>query len=333
MNDEHNSHDQADIARVWAPALKEAGIGVFTAAVILGIFYGLLFRWIHPEFTTFMDRDATKLVATGKDLIPVSVGGYRVQGSSAIIEDFNGDEAILALPRAFQAEDYPFIKVNLRGFTRYSKFKILWRQATDRSKIHALEFNRSGDEVTQIAMVYGGEAYSGLIESIALLFYDGPSLGVENNNGKDIVVENIEFRPFSAYRVAEQVAEDWTNPPSWRNSSINVVKGAHHNAMISPNLLVHLLTIAALSMVLVARRRYRKETKHQSQHSTLVTLICVIFLSWALLEVLRWHWRAEQTADLLERYQGYPLQDRVINNESRCARFTKDCKAELLPYF
>ena len=50
-----------------------------------------------------MDREASRLIAAGKDLIPISVGGSRV-GGSTIIEGFNGDEAILALARSFEAE-------------------------------------------------------------------------------------------------------------------------------------------------------------------------------------------------------------------------------------
>ena len=72
------------------------------------------------------------------------------------------------------AEDYPFIKVNLSGFTRYSKAKILWQ--------------REGETETH-------------------------ALGFENNDNVDIVIDSIEFRPFSAMRVAEQIFEDWTNPP------------------------------------------------------------------------------------------------------------------------
>ena len=192
MNEDRNLRDQADKPRVWAPALREAGVAFLTAAVVLGIFYGFFFRWIHPEFAPFMGRSAATLVAPGKDFIPISVGGYRVDGHSAVVEDFNGDEAILALPRAFEAEDYPFIKVNLKGFTRYSKFKILWRQADNLSKTHALEFNRSGDGTTQIAMVFGGENYRGKIADLALLFYDAPALGISNNNDTDTLNKHFE---------------------------------------------------------------------------------------------------------------------------------------------
>jgi hypothetical protein len=209
---------------IWQPALKEAGWAFLASAMLLAIIYALAFSRIHPEFVPFIGHGAKPLIASGNDLLPVSVGKGRKESGRYLIEDFNGDEAILALPRTFRAEDYPFIKVNLKGFTRYSKAKILWQQVGDPTT-HGLEFNRSGDQVTQIAMVYGGEHYSGPIQSIALLFFDGPALGFENNDHVDITINSIEFRPFSAKFVIEQIVEDWTNPPLWQGYSNNIVRG------------------------------------------------------------------------------------------------------------
>ena len=317
---------------IWKPALKEAAWAFLAAAVLLVIVYALAFKHIHPEFARFMGQDAKPLTATGKDFIPVSVGKGRKAGSQYIIEDFNGDEAILALPRVFRAEDYPFIKVNLSGFTRYSKAKILWQQAGDPTT-HALEFNRSRDEVTQIAMVYGGEAYKGPVDSIALLFYDGPALGFENNNDLDIVMDSIEFRPFSAEHVAEQIFEDWTNPPLWRAYSSNIVRGVHANGMVFPNAVANLLIIAALAVAATVRWAKKLRFAVTSQHRILTTALCLCLYGWAFNDVLRWHWRIEQVIDTDARYATLPLEDRVRNSGVRCARFPDDCKAELLPYF
>ena len=303
------------------------------AGLLLTIVYVLAFRWIHPEFVPFIDQEATKLVAPGKDLIPVSVGGYRVEGKSAIIKDFNGDEAILALPRSFQAEDYPFIKVNLSGFTRYSKLKILWRRADDPSQTYALEFNRSGDEVTQIAMVYGDDNYRGQIADIALLFYDGPALGFENNNDEDISIQSIELRPFSGWGVAEQILEDWTNPPLLQGYSNNIVRGIHAKGMLFPNTVANLLIAGGLLIAFISRLGAKRKRHPLTLQSLLATALCLCLYGWALNDLLRWHWRMEQLADYQARYAGLPLEKRITNNELRCGRFTDDCAAHLLPYF
>ena len=280
-----------------------------------------------------MDRDARKLVVPGKDLIPVSVGAASKTGNQVIMKDFNDDEAVLLLPRAFQAEDYPFIKVNLSGFTRYSKFKIIWRRADDVSQTYALEFNRSGDDVTQIAMVYGGENYRGKIADIVLLFHDGPALGFENNNDVDIVINSIEFLPFSAVRVAEQIFEDWTNPPLWQGYSNNIVRGIHKNGMVFPNAVANLLVLTGLAVAALIRWLRRLKNRPQLNHSLLATALCLCLYGWAFNDVLRWHWRVEQLIDTHERYTGLPLEERIRNNDIRCARFPEDCAAHLLPYF
>ena len=318
---------------IWVPALKEAGVAFVAAALLLIIFYVFAFRWIHPEFVPFMDREATKLIAPGKDLIPVSVGGYRVEGSSAIIDDFNDGEAILALPKSFQAEDYPFIKVNLKGFTRYSKFKILWRRAEDPSQTHALEFNRSGDEATQIAMVYGNENYRGRIADIALLFYDGPALGFENNNEVDITVRSIELRPFSAWRVAEQILEDWINPPLLQGHSNNIVRGIHANGLLLPNAIVNLLIATGLLVTYIRRLVTNLKRRASVPQRLFTTALCLCLYGWGFSDMLRWHWRIEQLLDTHERYTGLALEERIRNNDMRCARFSEDCAAHLLPYF
>ena len=319
--------------RVWRPALTEAARAFIVAALLLIATYTIFFRFFHPEFIPFLDRDAHKLVVPGKDLIPISVGDASKAGNSIIIEDFNKDEAVLLLRRAFEAEDYPFIKVNLSGVTRYSKFKIVWQRADDLTQSHALEFNRSGDEVTQIAMPYGGENYRGRIADIALLFYDGPALGFQNNNNVDIVIRSIEFLPFSATRVAEQIFEDWTNPPLWQGYSNNIVRGIHLNGMIFPNAVANLLVITGLAVAVLMRELRKLKDRPPLTHRLLATALCLCLYGWAFNDVLRWHWRIEQLIDTHERYAGLSLDERIRNNDIRCARYNEDCAAYLLPYF
>ena len=325
--------EEAGTPPAWKPALKEAAWAFLAAALLLIVTYTIFFRSFHPEFIPFIDRDARKLVVTGKDFIPVSGSAASKTEDRIIIEDFNGDEAVLLLPRAFQAEDYPFIKVNLSGFTRYSKFKIIWRRADDIAQTYALEFNRSGDEVTQIAMVYGGEDYRGKIADIALLFYDGPALGFENNNDVDIVIDSIEFLPFSAARVAEQIFEDWTNPPLWPGYSHNFVRGIHSHGLVFPNAVANFIVIAGMAILALTRLFRERFNLAPTLQQPIVTALCLCLYAWAFNDVLRWQWRIEQLIDTHERYAGIPLEERIKNNDIRCARFPQGCAENLLPYF
>ena len=317
---------------IWKPALKEAGWAFAIAAVLISVIYALAFKQIHPEFARFIGRDAAPITANGRDFISVSIGKGKQLGSAYVVEDFNDDEAVLYLPRGFVAEDYPFIKVNLSGFTRYSKAKILW-QRDGETETHALEFNRSGSDVTQIAMVYGGEQYAGRINAIALLFYDGPALGFENNDDVDIVIDSIEFRPFSAMRVAEQIFGDWTNPPLWQGYSNNIVRGIHTNGMVFPNAVANLLVVTGLAIVGLVHFGRKWRAVSPPAHRLLATALCLCLYGWVFNDVLRWHWRIEQLIDTHERYSGLPLEERIRNNDIRCAQFPKDCAAHLLPYF
>ena len=318
---------------IWRSSLKEAAWAFCGAGVLVALTYTLLFSRIHPQFVPFMDRAPQPVVAWGNELIPASVGASRKDGKSTIIENFNGDEAILVLPRAFRAEDYPFIKVNLSGFTRYSKFKILWRQADNPEKTHALEFNRSNDEVTQIAMVYGGDNYRGLISDIALLFYDGPALAFENNNSVDIVIQNIEFLPFSAARVVEQIFEDWTNPPLWRGISNNTVKYVHEASIISTNIVAHILLTTSFMFSLIFRGLTGFGWIHIQPPPLLKTSVLLCLFCFLLADMCRWQWRIEQWQDSRDRYERQALPQNISKNTIRCARDPADCYEELLPYF
>lgn len=277
----------------WGPAFREAGVAFVAAALLLSIFYSVAFRWMHPEFVPFMDREASRLIAAGKDLIPVSVGESRIEGGSTVIQGLNGDEAILALARSFQAEDYPFIKVNLEGLTRHSKFKILWRQADDLSQTHSLELNRSGDEVTQVAMVYGDDNYRGRIVDIALLFYDRPASGSENNGNVDISVHSIELRPFSLTAVTEQILEDWTNPPSLNNSSINTVTGNHRNTTFDLNAAATACFVFGCLLLTMARRKQAHLARATFIERDYFAIFLLALQIWISCEIIRWPWRVE----------------------------------------
>ena len=320
---------------VWSAALKEAGASFLISALVLAAFYGVAFRWIHPDFSSFMDREATPLIASGNNFIPISVGEYEVKGDHAVIKDFNLDEAILALPLAFRAEDYPFIKIKVRGLTRFTDLKILWRLSEDPSVTYAAKLQRSGDEVAQLAMAINNKNYRGEVADIALLFFDRPAAAFENNHDRDVVLLGAELLPFSASRVVEQLWEDWANPPLWSAVSNNIVTGAHQNAMLQPNAIVHAWVIMALCLTSIKRGVLKKFSRRSKklQPPYLATALCVCLLGWLANDIQRWAWRLEQVVDTHTRYEGKNLEQRGLSSDVRCARFPDSCQPADLKNF
>jgi len=149
----------------------------------------------------------------------------------------------------------------------------------------------------------------------------------------DIVIESIEFRPFSAGQVAEQIFEDWTNPPLWQGYSNNIVRGIHANGMVFPNAVANLLIIIGFLLTILARKVRLHRAKNISPVHALAVSLSLCLYGWALHDTSRWLWRAEQILDSHERYATEPSGVRYRNNPIRCARFPADCKADLLPFY
>ncbi len=315
---------------MWWTALKHAALVVAASAIIWIAIYNIWFFQFHPEFQPFRGTAAKPLLIQGSQLQPVVVGGGGVMGDAAVVTDFAGDEAILKTPARFRAEDYPFVKIELEGLTRFSNAFVFWRLAEDPEQIYSLPLNRSGDSVTQVAMVYG-DNYAGLVEELSIGFFDGPAKGFSNNDNVDIHIHSVELRPFSSMRVIEQIWKDWTNPPLWSGRSNNIVRGIHDNGMVFPNLVLNLLVATSALLLLLAH--FGLPAKVRASLSVSRTVLVVIGLCWVMGDLLRWQWRIEQLIDTHERYAGLPLEERIRNNPIRCGRFPEDCRADLLPYF
>lgn len=322
--------DHQSATSFWTAALLGAVRSSLVAAILLALVYAGLFKVIHPEFLPFTAKNAEKIVFSGRHLLRVSEGESRLDGDSIIIEKFAQDESILVLEQGFQAEDYPFIKVNLSGLNEDVKFKIMWRRDSTPAITHSLEFNRSGDSATQIAMVYAGEEYRGAIKDLALLFYVGGTTGAGGNSPTNVTVYTVELRPFSLLHFLEQLIEDVTNPPLWQLSSSNRIKGAHENSIITPNILCLALIIAGC---IVARVTTRSSTGAPVSRNLWPTIVCLCLIGGALSDALRWQWRIDQLADAYRRHYGKPIETRIKNTEARCQRFPDNCRSDLLPYY
>lgn len=336
MKDTHKAEASPEIVpvapnNVWWTALRHAAVALAISATLLVIIYSIWFTDFHPEFESFRNSNSTTSAIPGKHFQPVVVAGGGVAGDSVVISGLANGEAVVALRTDFDAEDYPFIKLEIEGLTRFTNAFIFWRLAKNPEEIYSLPLNRSGDGVTEVAMVYGGDNYKGKVQEVAVGFFDGLALGFSNNNDVPIQLKSIEFLPFSVARVAEQIFEDWTNPPLWQGYSNNIVRGIHENGMVFPNLVLNLLV--ATSAIILAAVRYGLPAKLRETLSVSRTVLVVLGLCWVMGDSLRWTWRIEQLIDTHERYAGLPLEERIRNNPIRCGRFPDDCRADLLPYF
>ncbi|EED35202.1 conserved hypothetical protein [Luminiphilus syltensis NOR5-1B] len=315
---------------MWKPAFKEAGVVFCVAAVVLVAVYSLWFFDFHPEFEPFAGHDVETAVIPGKAFQPLVAGGGFLDGDTGVITAFAEGQAILSMPINFLAEDFPFIKFNIEGITTWANAAVYWRRADEPELLYNLPLNQSWGELTQVAMVYGKDKYRGRIIELAIGFHSDPT--DHDNNGEPIRMNGAELRPFSAAAVAEQIFEDWTNPPLWGGWSNNIVRGIHAAGMVYPNLVANLLVVTGLLVAGLWRLGKKLRKKAIPSHRLLATALCLCLMGWVFNDALRWHWRIAQLADTHERYAGLPLEERIRNNPIRCGR-RDDCFEHLLPYF
>ena len=178
-------------------------------------------------------------------------------------------------------------------------------------------------------MPYGEDNYTGQVSILAIGFVSDAT--DHDNDGEPLFVKGVELRPFSRLRVAEQVFEDWTNPPLWQGYSNNIVRGIHATGMVFPNAVANLLVVTGVLLAWLWRQRNKLRGKLPSVRLLAVAL-CLCLYGWAFNDVLRWHWRVAQLLDTHKRYAGLPLEERIRNNPIRCGR-RDDCFEHLLPHF
>ena len=317
---------------VWSSALREAML-IFTlvASALTLLFVSAIFLF-YPDLERFANQSSQPVIVSASELMPFSLGGGHNKGGKFYITDFNQDEAVLVLQKSFKAEDFPFIKVNLNGLTRFTTVKLLW-QKPDSPEIYGQEITRDGGGLKQISLALAGDDYAGTIASLALLFYDSAALGFQNNNNVDIVINHIELKPFSIWNVIEQIFYDWTTQSVWEVSSINSVAGAPQPQLLKPNLAINLVMVSGLAVAFIWRKLSPRLKNPTSQAPLLAVALSLCFFGWIFNESLRWGWRIEQIIDGRERYANMELAQRIRNNDARCAMYPSDCAAFLYPYF
>lgn len=314
----------------WITSIKLACLSVVAGIIALIVAYGLWFFEIHPEFRNYNHPDVQTAVIPGSAFRPVVARGSVIERGAIVVTGFSGGRAIVSTPARFLAEDFPFIKVHMEGLTRFTQASILWRQSNNPNRLYSLPLNRSGNGVTQVAMVSAHTQYRGEIEELAIGFFDGPANGVSGNKGAEIRVQGLELRPFNWRRVVDQVGADWFHPAVWPGYANNVVMGIPVNGMVLPNLALNLL--AALSLLIALVLTWAFGAKSSRPAAFPVAALVIIATVWLLGDALRWPMRIEQVLDAQDRYEGRSLLERGKNNSHRCAR-NHDCYEHLAPYF
>ena len=268
-------------------------------------------------------------IFSGRELVPVSVGSYEISASDLVIRDFDHDQAIFALPQRFESSDYPFIELKVTGNIPHLRTKLMWETAADNQiSSQSIELSSAGH-----GRIFLGNnpRYQGSINSIALLFFDGPEIGVKNNGEAPLKIHSIKLVPLSASEVLTQLLFDRFKMPLLGASSNNLVREHSPALPLTPTLILRLSFLALLfgfAAAMLAFPALRSK-------STVVALTASLATHAVLQDAARWKWRYDQHEDIAHRYTVsdlLPATEHTLNY-ARCAMFPADCGAHLKPYF
>lgn len=304
------------------------GTGLTLATLVLLVMaLSIYIHAVHSESNQTEERHPAPRIFVGQELVPVSVGSHEKLGSRLVIKQFYQDQAVFKLPRHFESSDYPFIELRVSGNTPHLRTKIMWKTATS-SDISSqfIALNRGG-----YGRIFLGNnpEYRGSIHSIALLFFDGPEMGVESNGGEFLSVHSIKLVPSSPTEVFIQLLSNKLNIAGLGASSNNLVRESSLFPPVTSSLIIHLTFFTVLLFVVGTILVFRSVRTN----SALVALATSFAICLALQDVARWKWRYDQHLDIAQRYSGVAPQARYALNHTRCAIFPDDCGVHLKPYF
>ena len=95
MTDDSDPEVQTATPAVWGPGAQRGGL-FDCRCVRVALLYDI-FPQYSPRVCAVHGPQCNQTHCPGNNLIPVSIGKYHAEGSNATIEEFNDDEAILAL--------------------------------------------------------------------------------------------------------------------------------------------------------------------------------------------------------------------------------------------
>ena len=305
-------------------------VGTGLTFTILGLLLLASSHYIHAVYSDIdqsRENDPLPRIFAGQELIPVSVGSHQASGSHLVIEEFDKDQAVFALPWNFEAGKYPFIELKVSGNAPHLRAKIMW-EAASTGGIYSqfIRLNRAG-----YGRVFLGNnlQYQGSINSIALLFFDGPEMGVRNNGGANLRIHSIKLTPSSPAEVFAQLLFDRLNISDSEARANNFVRENSLLSPVTPTLIIHLTFLTVLLCIVGAMLA----VPALRTNSTLVALTASLTICVVLQDVARWKWRYDQHKEIAHRYSDVSPQDRYTLNHTRCALFPNDCGANFKPYF
>jgi hypothetical protein len=308
-------------------------VGTACLFLLLGISIALVsilssFESLYPQYSGISETTNKTRVFHGAELIPVSVSLYSTRDKQAIIEEFLGDQAILASRAALSFRQYPFVEVAVKQHSGFLQAKLVWQGSTGApSESARITFNRHG--VAKIFIPPLTANFEEEIESFALLFYDGPETGVLNNDAAPLVIESVRF---SSWGISNALAYMWHRvslPEHMGSHSNNIERKSFFEGIFSFNFALNTGLVTGLLLFLVSHRLLPSNARPSVP--TVFTIMLVLVFS--LLEASRWHWRVAQADSVRERYFGLPLEQRAQRHYARCVEFPDDCGKSLLPFY
>ncbi|GHD33777.1 hypothetical protein [Parahalioglobus pacificus] len=274
--------------------LATAFLALVLAAFCTGGGYFLSFELLNPYSLEIAGEPARSVALSGSDFRPLVFDEGRYEDDSSVLLALKNGEGILEATVDLQAEQLPFLRLDVRGLQASLNTVLYWRVEDRPGAVFGLPLQQARDGRYWFNLRQSAD-WRGRVTAVAL--------GVYGDVGDTpFTLDNMHFTPVSIASTAAVIWNEWTGFRGWSHRSINAIRGIMPSALQYPTTLFAAWSlIAAIILAIVSRITPLAMT---------TAFATVILVPWLALDALWQLQLSTQLARTSYQFAGKSMPDR-----------------------
>ena len=298
-------------------ALTRALLALAISAVLLLTGYLTFSPELAAHREAASDHDIQTRVVNGNELmVRVGSGEHFPDKGLALTELGKDGRAIVTRRISLNANDYPFIRYKIRNHHPGEIIYLIWRTADNPEKLSSARLYGSGNTATTYLLA-NHKQWQGRITEIGLDIYG-------DLRNQPLLISSLEALPASRRHLLAAIWSDWNLFEIWKQTSINFLRAAPHEAVLSPT--VVMASWAGMALLLLALAFSLKKAHHP------ISYAAAVLIPWITLDLL---WQSRLSTQLEETaflFQGKSQQEKhLVDADAELYQYAQHVNSEVLP--